>query len=327
MKSPSITIVTPTYNRCQALARAIDSVRAQTVSDYEHVIVDDGSTDNTGEMVAGYGDKRIRYFSLPHRCGANTARNLAIQKARAPVLGFLDSDDEYQPFRLQHTLDILEANPQTPLMLSSYAVQRKSGAGSAVNIGGVVGGENFERALAWRLVHIAGTSITARRDAARRIGGFNPVLRRMQDRDFLLRMAQTGSVALSDRMDWIKHNSPDAVTLGVDIGGVEAFGDLVEQNDCYRSRYPSLIPFFVARRILKEIKKLRMGAAGRAFNENLNSPSLGFSASHLIRACLGGSRKAAAAKSEFNLMAPNTLPHAGVRSPADHNQVPTRKPF
>ena len=178
MKSPSITIVTPTYNRCQALARAIDSVRAQTVSDYEHVIVDDGSTDNTGEMVAGYGDKRIRYFSLPHRCGANTARNLAIQKARAPVLGFLDSDDEYQPFRLQHTLDILEANPQTPLMLSSYAVQRKSGAGSAVNIGGVVGGENFERALAWRLVHIAGTSITARRDAARRIGGFNPVLRR-----------------------------------------------------------------------------------------------------------------------------------------------------
>ena len=247
MKSPSITIVTPTYNRCQALARAIDSVRAQTVSDYEHVIVDDGSTDNTGEMVAGYGDKRIRYFSLPHRCGANTARNLAIQKARAPVLGFLDSDDEYQPFRLQHTLDILEANPQTPLMLSSYAVQRKSGAGSAVNIGGVVGGENFERALAWRLVHIAGTSITARRDAARRIGGFNPVLRRMQDLDFLLRMAKTGPVVLSDRTDWIKHNSPDAITLGASVGVVEAFGDLIKYNDCYRIQISlRMIPYFVA---------------------------------------------------------------------------------
>lgn len=316
MKPPSVTVITPTYNRRQVLARAIDSVRCQSVADYEHIIVDDGSSDGTDEMVAGYRDKRIRYFALPQRSGANTARNLGIEKARAPVLSFLDSDDQYEPFRLRYALATLEENPSIPLMLSSFVINWRQGPHPAVNIAAIIDGDRFERALAWRVVHIAGTSITARREAVKQIGGFNPHLRRMQDRDLLLRMANIGPVVLSDRIDWIKHNSPDALTLGADVGGVEAFGDLIEHNDSYRSRFPELIPYFVALRILNEIKKWRLGAARKAFNENLKSPSLGFSASDLFRSYLTGRKHPAATEVDFDLRASGLSANASSRSGA-----------
>ncbi len=305
MKNPSITIITPTYNRRQVLTRAIDSVRGQSLTDYEHIIVDDGSSDATGDMVAGYGDERIRYFKLPRRSGANVARNLGIEEARAPVLGFLDSDDEYESYRLEHVLAVLGANPDVPLMLSSYVVNRQQGLSAEINIAGIVDGGRFERALVWRLVHIAGTSITARRDAVKHVGGFNPQLRRMQDRDFLLRMAKTGPVVLSDRIDWIKHNSPDALTLGTSVGGVEAFGDLVEHNACYKSSYRELIPYFVSLRIAKEIRKFRIGMAIRAFNENRRSPFLGFTAGELFRAYSGGGKTRSASGPDCDLRAPD----------------------
>ncbi len=97
---PRVSVITATYNRGHLLPGAIRSVLGQTLSDLEHIIVDDGSGDGTGDVVDSLsGDPRIRYERTPHR-GAPAALNLGLKLAKAPLVAFLDSDDEYKPEHL-----------------------------------------------------------------------------------------------------------------------------------------------------------------------------------------------------------------------------------
>ena len=95
-QDPYFTVVIPTYNRGSLLPRAIDSVLGQTFTRFEVIVVDDGSTDNTAEVMAGYSDPRVRYIRIDHG-GTGAARNAGGQAARGVWLVFLDSDDEALP--------------------------------------------------------------------------------------------------------------------------------------------------------------------------------------------------------------------------------------
>jgi glycosyltransferase involved in cell wall biosynthesis len=97
---PFFSIVIPSYNRANMIGKAIESVLAQTYADWELVIVDDGSKDNTKEVVAGYADKRIRYI-YQDNAERSAARNNGIANAAGQYICFLDSDDYYLPSRLQ----------------------------------------------------------------------------------------------------------------------------------------------------------------------------------------------------------------------------------
>lgn len=94
MKGPFITIIIPTYNRAWCIRRAIDSCLAQTYQNFEIVITDDGSTDNTEEIVKSYSDKKIRYFKFEKNQGVIKARNNSIKNARGEWILLFDSDDE-----------------------------------------------------------------------------------------------------------------------------------------------------------------------------------------------------------------------------------------
>jgi len=107
-ESPKISIITPTYNRAHLLPRAWASLKAQTFSDFEWIVVDDGSTDETESVVASFNDPRIRYIKLPKNRGVNAARNRGIEASRAPYLVFLDSDDEMVPEALEEMLKAWE---------------------------------------------------------------------------------------------------------------------------------------------------------------------------------------------------------------------------
>ena len=104
-----ISIVIPTYNRHETLARAIDSVCNQTFRDWELLIVDDGSTDESHKIVQQFRDDRIRYIFQRHQ-GVSRARNTGIELARFPWITFLDSDDYWCPAKLQRQLEGLEAS-------------------------------------------------------------------------------------------------------------------------------------------------------------------------------------------------------------------------
>src|SRR6266540_1479939 len=91
-KMPSVSVVIPTYNRASLLREAIDSVLNQTFNDLELIIVDDGSTDNTEEVVHSFTDHRLMYLKQQNE-GASSARNAGIQAATGEFIAFLDSDD------------------------------------------------------------------------------------------------------------------------------------------------------------------------------------------------------------------------------------------
>ncbi|HZF73410.1 MAG TPA: glycosyltransferase family A protein, partial [Gemmatimonadaceae bacterium] len=90
-----ISIVIPCYNRAHIVRETIDSVLAQTYRNFEVILIDDGSTDNTREVVSSYDDRRIRYFYKANG-GLSAARNSGLDSARGEFVAFLDSDDVWR---------------------------------------------------------------------------------------------------------------------------------------------------------------------------------------------------------------------------------------
>lgn len=102
-----VSIVIPLYNKAPYIERALDSIRAQTLSDFEVVVVDDGSTDDGASAVARYSDSRVRLVSQPN-AGPGPARNKGIAQARGEFIAFLDADDEWFPTYLEEAIRSLE---------------------------------------------------------------------------------------------------------------------------------------------------------------------------------------------------------------------------
>jgi glycosyltransferase involved in cell wall biosynthesis len=106
MKAPFVSIIIPTYNRSAYIARAVTCIQNQSFSDFEIIVVDDDSKDNTAEIVNGlsFQDPRIRWIKHSINKGAQASRNTGIKSARGEWIGFLDSDDEWLPSSLEMRL-------------------------------------------------------------------------------------------------------------------------------------------------------------------------------------------------------------------------------
>jgi glycosyltransferase involved in cell wall biosynthesis len=110
---PQVSVVLPTYNRAGLLREAIASIQAQTFHDWELLVVDDGSTDETGRVIetAMAADARIRCLRGAHH-GVSAARNLGVREARSNFVAFLDDDDLWLPHKLEHQITALKAHPE-----------------------------------------------------------------------------------------------------------------------------------------------------------------------------------------------------------------------
>lgn len=109
-KNELVSIITPTYNCGAFIAKTIDCVLAQTYQNWEMLIVDDCSTDNTKAIVGRYCDSRIKYHCLPHNSGASIARNTALRMAKGRWIAFLDSDDLWTPEKLTTQIQFMLEN-------------------------------------------------------------------------------------------------------------------------------------------------------------------------------------------------------------------------
>ena len=111
---PLVSVIMPVYNTELYLAEAIDSFLAQTFSDFELILVDDGSTDNSAAIIQAYveRDSRVRSFPLPLNMGEAAARNHGHEQARGELLAIADSDDVFAPDRLEKQVAFLRANPE-----------------------------------------------------------------------------------------------------------------------------------------------------------------------------------------------------------------------
>ena len=109
-----VSVVIPVYNGAATIGHALASVFAQSYSDYEVVVLDDGSTDDTASVLAGYGD-RIRVISQPNR-GLSAARNAGVRASGGEYVAFLDDDDEWMPEKLARSAAILDQDPSCALV-------------------------------------------------------------------------------------------------------------------------------------------------------------------------------------------------------------------
>ena len=105
--SPTVSVVIPTYNRDEVLGHSIDSVLAQTYEDFELIVVDDGSTDDTQAVCKAYEDDRLTYLRQANE-GAAVARNTGIERARGEFVAFQDSDDVWHPEKLRKQMQVFE---------------------------------------------------------------------------------------------------------------------------------------------------------------------------------------------------------------------------
>lgn len=105
-----VSIIMPSYNTAMFIADTIKSVLKQTYENWELIIVDDCSTDNTDEIVNEFQDKRIKYFKNNTNCGAAVSRNRAIKEAKGKWIAFLDSDDLWMPDKLEKQTKFMKMN-------------------------------------------------------------------------------------------------------------------------------------------------------------------------------------------------------------------------
>ncbi|TJV71901.1 MAG: glycosyltransferase family 2 protein [Mesorhizobium sp.] len=285
---PLISVITPTHNRRSQVVRAVESVLAQTLTRFEHIVVDDGSTDGTAAALAEIRDPRLIYVGAKWR-GANAARNAGIERARAPVVTFLDSDDVYLPDRLERTLARFDQNPSLEVLISSFLSLKGSRSTKCINRETFLDKSTLQRALVSQTIFIAGSAITARHESLLAIGGYDSDITRMQDLDLLLRFARRSGAQLSEDIDWKKYNSENSISRRRD-GYVAAYANLIDKHPYIADRYPDIPPFMIARQIIADTLKGRLQQAFSGYVANRSSNALGYSLPQLLRGYVVGRR-------------------------------------
>lgn len=187
---PGVSVIVPTYNRRELLARAIDSILAQTVPVDEIIVVDDGSSDGTEQMLAArYGDRIHHVWQA--NAGVSVARNRGMAMANGSYIALLDSDDLWHPDKNARQLEWLERHPDYDMVLCD--VERVDADGHPL---GVLRRRDTiredGRVLRW-LIHdpaLVPASMMMRRRVYKRIGGFDESLRTAEDLEYHLRIAR-----------------------------------------------------------------------------------------------------------------------------------------
>jgi glycosyltransferase involved in cell wall biosynthesis len=255
---PAISVILPVHNRADVLPRAIDSVLAQEFEDFELIVVDDGSSDESGKVVESYKDTRIRLIRLDRNRGGNVARNEGIRAAHAPLIAFLDSDDRYLPNKLGRVVAHFDERRDLDLLVDSFIKVQPPGSRKAeiVRRNPVINDrELFRTALFTRQLWKATPAIAVRREAALK-APFDESLRRLQDFDFLIRLSEFASCASTDEVLWVKYW--DAAAISAQDNMISANIELVRRHPEYL-RTPAYRPGLAYALRLSAWRRLKKG--------------------------------------------------------------------
>ncbi len=193
MSEPQVSVVMAAHNVADYIGDSIRSVLAQTLSDLELVVVDDGSTDRTADVVRSFTDPRVRLISVPQNGGAAAARNLGMSSARSDLVAILDADDIAYPERLERQVAYLSDHPDCSLLGSAF--DRIDPSGTVL---GTVHSPCNAALIRYRLLtgnSIAHSSVMMRRNAALAAGGYPEHFRNSQDYALWAAMLRQSEVA------------------------------------------------------------------------------------------------------------------------------------
>jgi len=194
---PFISVIIPSHNRKNRLIRAMESVLAQTYTDFEMAVVDDGSTDGSFKAVrSNFRDNSIRYITLPHNCGVSRARNEGVAHTSAPWIAFLDSDDIWHPEKLEKQYKWIQKHPSIRILQTRELWIRNGKRVNPPRTHQKTSGDIF--AVSLQRCMITPSSVILQRSLFEEMGGFNESLPACEDYDLWLRIADTYPVGLID---------------------------------------------------------------------------------------------------------------------------------
>jgi len=207
MSNPLVSIVTCTYNRAEMLKEAMSSILEQQYEPVERLVIDDGSSDNTNEVIAAYGD-RIRYYRHDNK-GLVATMNVACQQfARGEYIAFQDDDDLMPPDRITWLYEAMCRYPQAVLAVGEAEMIDAKGNRTGERITLQIKGKNNEpvliedgyKAILWPLITPATGATLFRKADGERIGWFDERFPRCCDTDFFARLGQLGPIVYVPRV-------------------------------------------------------------------------------------------------------------------------------
>jgi len=278
---PAITAIIPTYNRAGTIGRAVRSALEQTRPCDEVIVVDDGSTDDTAEVLAAF-DGRIRVIRKANG-GVSSARNVGVAAAKTRWVAFLDSDDRWQPDKIAKQAPLLQT-PGVVLAATDWRIDQPDAptAFAKARLGDVTKWGDPPLEL---LTRRDGNALwlptwIVRRDAVLHVGGFDERMRCVEDTRLMFRLAFEGTFALSDVVGTIRSADQDHVQLTVSqdlayrrqmVPGtlevlLETYARAARQPAHVRKQLRSLIAYYlVAHAKLLAVEGQSCAARGRAW--------------------------------------------------------------
>jgi glycosyltransferase involved in cell wall biosynthesis len=204
-KIPQVSVIIPTYNRGRIIEEAVDSALAQDYKDFELIVVDDGSTDNTSEILASYGDDISVFFQKNK--GVSAARNRGITEASGQFIAFLDSDDLWLPQKLSTQVEFFRQRPDALICQTEEVWVRNGIRVNPKQRHKKPSGMIFKPSL--ELCLVSPSAVMIRRDLLDKTGNFDETLPACEDYDLWLRISCRFPVYLIETPLIIKRGGHD----------------------------------------------------------------------------------------------------------------------
>ena len=233
--TPTVSVIIPTYNRGWILREAIDSVLSQEFSDYELIVVDDGSTDDTRAILDSYGQDII-VLRQPNQ-GVSAARNRGIAESCAQLISFLDSDDLWLPQKLTRQVAFFQSNPDALICQTEETWVRNGVRVNPKKRHHKFSGMIFEPSLALCLV--SPSAVMIRKTLFDTVGLFDESLPACEDYDLWLRVSCRYPVFLIDEPLIIKHGGHDdqlSKAAGLDKYRIQALTKIAKSGQLSESQ-------------------------------------------------------------------------------------------
>ena len=190
---PAVSVIVPVFSRADTIGRALESVLSQTFSDYEIVVVDDGSTDDTCRIIEQIQTDRLTLIRHASNRGPAAARNTAINASRGRWIAFLDSDDAWRPEKLERQVAILDkAAANIAACATGFCLHRD---GRAFEVNQDIPPDRFRRDILFGCTISPGSTLMVDRAAFDKIGLFDEQMLRLEDWDWLLRFSEQFNIA------------------------------------------------------------------------------------------------------------------------------------